>query len=239
MPDVNYTPLVEGGAITANSLQSRFDDVKAGVNSLPGYAIEPYGLRAEQLDTVVPFTVPPISNDVEWYTMTPTRSHGTAYTWTTVNPANVPLSATFSSVKLGMAYADRVAAIIVRANVHFGEAWGNINPNSLAELDNFQGVFAVQWFNGVSWAVINSTIRQIPNLPLLGGTPDHADSLTEQDVALACMITDKDISGAHISGVRIVCSAYDIADDGTYTAARLKLGRDNFSVIPLHAKDAP
>jgi len=239
--EIDYEVLSEGDAVTAASLNDRFDEVRNGLNALESYALAPGALRHDHLPSVAGIlATKAVGERFLEHTYTGAWAWpGTGFVVIAdASPKSLEIVAPtdFTAFRLGMSEAsgERWAGVLVHLNVHLIRSVDV--DGSVVTLDTVHAVVGIQFKHGGVWYTVNRSVRLCE--PRLGVLPTTSHKIY-QDIPIATMIDSSDIvaaglaKDASIQGIRGVAATYEPNDtasgaptitlrEGRITALRIR-----------------
>jgi len=226
---INDTRFDEDDTFTAARLNDRFAlfaGAGAGVNGITAADIQRNSLL--EVPSLIPRSTlnpspPRISVD-------PAGEHtyiNVHPAWTVVTDGATPAQMTWTNTDLGMAGAQRIAAILVLANVEVRRIYTTDSP----AVGGQTAAFALQYLSTAgTWTTLMHTERFMEMILTYAAT--NAYRTLWKDVPIRTLLTTTE--AAAMRGVRIVTAVNSF---GAVTAPEHALWRYNLSVIPLHSAD--
>jgi hypothetical protein len=238
---IDYDVLSEGDAVTAASLNDRFDEVRNGLNALESYALAPGALRHNHLPAVAGILATKAVGE-----KFVTHTYTGAWSWPGTGFAVIAGPSTslemvsptdFTAFRLGMSEAsgERWAGVLVHLNVHMVRASDVLEGVETA--DPVHAVVGVQFKSGGAWYTINRSVRICERRCDGVAVADHQ---TYQDIAIATMIDNSDLVAAGlaktatIEGIRGVAAPYE-SDSGVSGTLTLVLREGRITALRIRA----
>lgn len=232
----DWTRLTESTAITANSLNDRFTNVRNELNALESLSVAPRSLHREHLPTTVRAKgraeIISATNHTYTSTAAPYPGYGIGTGWVVVNTnggggGGTALSITFAQ-PVNLADTDLYGGILVMANVHMitmTEGGGTVG------LFDASAMFAIQYRISGTWYTLGRTERFF--------SADTNEARTSQiavfkDVPIRTYITYADVTGKgneQVTDVRMVTSINNV----TLAVKTLALRQGQITALALRA----
>lgn len=238
----SFTVILDAALFTETSINSPLSELATGVNALDNAAIKLHGLSWENVSVSMDLTTP---YSVTWNGSTTNYGYeepATALSY--VNRDNGYDSDTMGAYNstsagwevLGERLASPVYASMTWDAVDLADDTGpirtilvraNIEQKQAGTTDAENGQYAFQWRDSSNvWHTIARSARRLTHRTFTIAGPSTVHTQYE-DVPMACLITEDDLGGDTISGVRVV-----VCIDGTGT---LTITKWNMAVMLLHS----
>lgn len=251
-------PLEELDALTAASLNAIFVLLVAYINAVPSEGLAEKALShvhfaGSALTVAGSSVVGTVEADLassdsftnEWpgtnndtYVVGPSAG----IEWNLLSRSGTSASRTWTAHGLGAAGADHVSGILVLLNVERVALTDALSATD----EDYSTVIAIQFKGAVNWYTLQRTERHLTQFRAVqwtGAAMVGVNGYDYRDMPLATFITAADLAAegeTTISGVRaVVASAEDPSgvNAGFAGTVASKIGRFNFSVIPIRGAD--
>lgn len=238
-------PLRDQDDLSAAILNSKLADVRAAVNDIMPGAVQDNALRFAHMASILPSVgvqraLEGLTAGVHTYTNTypgyntstvvGTGAGGGAG-WRVISDGTTALSATWSSLTLGMNQATRVAGILVLADIEVQEI--NTGAAAVAANRNHCAAFSICWRNGAGTRTVLAHTERFEGAQLDGSSNAYAPIW--KSVSIATLLDPNTASGA-TTGVDALVAFHD-PTAGAPASPQVLLRRGRLIAIPLHARD--